>query len=190
MKIFTVCLITLMLYASVPPSVFTQTNRSIDGYGNNSTNPLWGALGSNQLDQNTCGFSDGISNPAGLDRPNARMISNNLFSQNTLIDDPRGLSAFCWAWGQFIDHDITLVNEIHDEKMEIPIPAGDVYFDPHGTGAVSISMSRSNYDPASGLDTTNPRTLSTLLRLLSMHLQSTVLMRKGRLGCVLSLRAN
>ncbi len=43
------------------------------------------------------------------------------------------------------------------EPLNIPVPSGDVYFDPNGTGTVVIEMSRSAYDPATGTDPSNPR---------------------------------
>ena len=134
-----------------------QVNRSIDGYGNNVLHPEWGAAGVNQLQPGAFGFSDGYSMPAGADRPGARMISNALFMQNTLENDPRAMSAYCWVWGQFIDHDITLVKDHPQEGLTVPIPTGDIWFDPAETGTVSFGMKRSVYDPASGTDPSNPR---------------------------------
>jgi peroxidase len=37
------------------------------------------------------------------------------------------------------------------------VPTGDPSFDPNSTGVMTISMSRSAYDPASGTATGNPR---------------------------------
>lgn len=37
---------------------------------------------------------------------NERQLSNEYFAQSGDIPDPRGLTAFVWVWGQFIDHDI------------------------------------------------------------------------------------
>jgi len=80
-----------------------------------------------------------------------------IFNQNGLRKDPNELSDFAWVWGQFIDHDITLIPETHTEPMNIPVPSGDSYFDPEGTGSVVIAMNRSYYDPKSGTDPENPR---------------------------------
>ena len=133
-----------------------QENRTIDGVGNNLVFPDFGAAGTHVLTQ-TLGFSDGISAPAGPDRPNPRLVSNMLFSQTNLVNDSRTLSAYAWAWGQFIDHDITLSPDHPDESFDIEVPPFDMYFDPSGSGTVKIPMHRSAYDPTSGTGTGNPR---------------------------------
>jgi len=138
-------------------SLLGQVNRTLDGSGNNLQHPEWGASGMTQLQPGAFGFSDGFSAPAGVDRPGARMISNALFMQNTLENDPRSMSAYCWVWGQFIDHDITLVKDHAQEGITVPIPTGDIWFDPAETGTVSFGMKRSLYDPATGTDPSNPR---------------------------------
>lgn len=157
MKDFTKIIFTLMFSFTLTLASFGQGNRAIDGYGNNPLNPEWGAVGTNQLHPGTIGYADGVAEPAGPDRPNPRYISNMLFSQNTLSNDPRGLSAYCWAWGQFIDHDITLVKDHPSETLPISVPPGDMFFDPAGTGSVTIPMQRSDYDPLTGTDVGNPR---------------------------------
>lgn len=135
----------------------SQGVRTIDGFNNNLIYKTWGAAGENQLTPGTIGYADGISTPAGPDRPNPRVISNQLFMQNTLANDPIGLSAYCWGWGQFIDHDITLVKDNANELLTIPIPKGDAFFDPQGTGTSFIPMARSESDPTTGTSTSNPR---------------------------------
>ena len=134
-----------------------QGNRTIDGTGNNLLHQHWGAVGTNQLQIITNGYSDGISEPSGINRPNPRMISNAVFNQEGLLPDVMGLSDVAWVWGQFIDHDITLVTDDAKEHLDISIPSGDPYFDPYGTGKVSIGMSRSAYDPQTGTSRSNPR---------------------------------
>ncbi|NND34642.1 MAG: T9SS type A sorting domain-containing protein [Saprospiraceae bacterium] len=134
-----------------------QNIRTIDGYDNNVLSRSWGSVGQNQIHVGTIGFADGMSEPAGSERPNERLISNVLFNQSELINDPRDLSAYCWAWGQFIDHDITLTHNHPDEAMEIGIPAGDAFFDPTNTGTKTMPMHRSVYDPATGHTPNRPR---------------------------------
>lgn len=51
---------------------------------------------------------------------NERTISNTYFAQSESIPDPHRLSSFVWAWGQFIDHDITLSKSSSDESFIIP----------------------------------------------------------------------
>jgi heme peroxidase/type IX secretion system substrate protein len=138
-------------------TVSGQENRSIDGSGNNTQFPEWGAVGTNQLQIISNGFSDQVSEPGGTDRPNPRVISNTIFNQEGLIPDALLLSDYAWVWGQFIDHDITLVLDDASEPLDIPVPTGDPFFDPAGTGTMVIGMSRSAYDPLSGTDPSNPR---------------------------------
>jgi hypothetical protein len=138
-------------------SISAQEIRSYDGSGNNQTYPEWGAAETNQLWKVTPGFEDLISEPAGADRPNPREISNRIFHQENLLPDAMGLSDYAWAWGQFIDHDITLVGEREGDHLDVPVPAGDEYFDPFGTGNVVIPMLRSEYDPLTGTSPANPR---------------------------------
>ncbi|MAT54575.1 MAG: hypothetical protein CMN32_08830 [Saprospirales bacterium] len=153
MKTFTLLPILTLLALGV---LNAQEYRTIDGTGNNLVFPDFGAVGTHVLTQ-TIGFSDGISAPAGPARPNPRLVSNMLFSQTNLVNDSRTLSAYAWAWGQFIDHDITLSPDNPDESFDIEVPPFDMYFDPAGTGAVKIPMHRSAYDPTSGTGTDNPR---------------------------------
>ncbi len=157
MKNFTKIILASTVAMFMATQGFAQSNRTIDGYNNNLINKEWGSAGVNQLHPGAVGFADGISEPAGPNLPNPRFISNSLFMQNTLANDPRGLSAYCWVWGQFIDHDVTLVKDHPAEGLSIPIPAGDVFFDPAGTGTASIPIKRSGYDPLSGTGTDNPR---------------------------------
>lgn len=130
--------------------------RTISGYDNNVFNPGWGSAGENLLRTTTLGYADGVSAPAGSDRPNPRTISNTLFAQEGLIGDPLSLSDFCWVWGQFIDHDIGFTPD-GEEDASILVPAGDPHFDPMGLGRAVIPMRRNIYDHDSGTGAGNPR---------------------------------
>src|SRR5689334_18463076 len=55
--------------------------RSIDGTGNNLANPDWGSAGADLLRVAPADYTDGISTPAGADRPSARLISNTVADQ-------------------------------------------------------------------------------------------------------------
>ena len=73
----------------------------------------------------------------------------------------RGMSAFIYAWGQFIDHDIDLTLTQNDgETLAIDVPAGDPFFDPHGTGTEVIMTSRSELEPTTGVDSPRQQTTS------------------------------
>lgn len=135
-----------------------STIPSYDGTGNNVKHSNWGSAGSAFLRIAEAAYADGISAPSGADRPNPRDISNALMSQLVATESATGMSNFVYAWGQFIDHDIDLTDTATPaESFDITVPTGDAYFDPQGTGTRTISLSRSNWDPATGTGTTNPR---------------------------------
>ena len=136
---------------------YAQEIRTINGTSNNLNQPEMGATQSQILRLTSNGYTDLIAEPAGKNRPNPRKISNYIFAQNNLINDPRGLSDYSWVFGQFIDHDIVLVGDTKDELMPISVPAFDAHFDPMGTGQEMIPMKRSAYDPSSGIGVNYPR---------------------------------
>ena len=138
--------------ASLPPE-------SIDGTGNNLAHPSWGGTGQDLLRLSPAAYGDGISSPAGADRPGARLVSNLLAASPAGgVTNDRDFTAFVYAWGQFLDHDLGLTDTATPrERLPIPVPAGDPSFDPAGTGAMTIPMSRSASDPATGTAVGNPR---------------------------------
>ena len=130
----------------------------IDGVGNNIENPSWGATDTQLLRLTAVEYADGISEPAGVDRPSAREISNTLAAQETSDVNDRYLTDLVWLWGQFIDHDITLSESAEpEESFDIVVPTGDEHFDPGGTGEVTISLNRTIYDETAGDSETDPR---------------------------------
>ena len=134
--------------------------RSIDGTNNNLQNPELGSTGEELLRIADADYSDGISTPAGDDRPSAREISNVLSTADpdgTRSD--RGLSAFIYVWGQFLDHDIDLTSDqgTAGESFDIEVPAGDPQFDPASTGIASIALIRSQFASDTGTSLDNPR---------------------------------
>ncbi|MCB0597283.1 MAG: T9SS type A sorting domain-containing protein [Lewinellaceae bacterium] len=151
----------LILFVSVALAAAAQTAdvqnyRTLDGSQNNLSNPNWGAAGTDLLQFSGVGYANAISTPAGPDRPNPREISNRIFAQNGLLNDPMNLSDFCWVWGQFIDHDIGLTPD-GSENADISVPQGDPWFDPFNTGQMRIPMKRNVFDPATGTNIFNPR---------------------------------
>ena len=83
------------------------------------------------------------------------------YSSNTVVDqgdqslpNARNLSDWTYAWGQFIDHDLDLTTS-GDHAFDIPVPAGDPFFDPENTGNQVIFFSRSIYDAATGTPVPN-----------------------------------
>lgn len=134
-----------------PSPIEEDEVRSIDGSGNNERYVDWGEAGSEYLRLVEPDYADGLSEPSGEDRPNARDVSNIVLSQEESIENERGLSDLFWQWGQFLDHDLDLTAHADPaESLNIEVPAGDAWFDPFGTGEAEIPLSRSEYDPSTG----------------------------------------
>ncbi|MCA9147333.1 MAG: hypothetical protein KDB05_31365, partial [Planctomycetales bacterium] len=134
--------------------------RSIDGTGNNLENTELGSAGEQLLRVAPADYADGISSPAGEDRPSPREISNALSAHaGEALSNDRDLSAFLYVWGQFLDHDIDLTTtQAGDgESANIAVPTGDPYFDPESTGESVVPFTRSNFDGSTGTGIDNPR---------------------------------
>ncbi len=139
----------------IPPAAGVRT---IDGSGNNAADPTMGAATTPLLRLVPAAYADGVSALAGEGRPGARVVSNAVSTQSEL--QPNGLRAsdYLWQWGQFVDHDIDLTDGVDPpESAAIPIPIGDLFFDPDATGSQVMALNRSIYDLNSGTGTDNPR---------------------------------
>ncbi len=133
--------------------------QSFDGRGNNAENPNWGSVNETLLRMSPAAYTNGISDPAGANRPSARAVSNAFSAgpEEGILND-RDFTAFVYAWGQFLDHDIDLTDTASPkETFPIVVPAGDEWFDPSSSGTMIIPVSRSKYDPATGTSAENPR---------------------------------
>src|SRR2546423_396348 len=86
-----------------PPPLY-----SVDGSGNNLAHPDWGSVGQDLLRTAPAQYADGVSAPAGPNRPSPRQISDVVVSDATDggLPNNRFLSDWVYAWGQFIDHDL------------------------------------------------------------------------------------
>ena len=136
------------------PADFTP--RAFNGRGNNIGDPTRGSAGIALLKLAADAYADGVSTPTD-GRPNARMISNEIFAQDESVPHSLGGSDITWQWGQFIDHDITLSLDNVDETFPVAVPSGDSAFDPMGTGEVTIELHRSVSDVLTGTNSDNPR---------------------------------
>jgi hypothetical protein len=132
---------------------------SINGSGHNLSHPAWGMAGNDLLRLSPAAYADGVSAPSGATRPSARAISNAVAAQSANPGkNDRYLSAFVYAWGQFIDHDLDLTTTATPaESFNVAVPTGDAYFDPNSTGAQVIPLTRSKWDAATGTGVGNPR---------------------------------
>lgn len=118
--------------------------RSMDGSGNNLQNPNWGKEGSSLQRLSP---KDSTREPGGsteVNLPSTREVSNAVSAQAESTMNRKGLSDIFWMWGQFLDHDLSLVDANSGERIDIPVPAGDPYFDPQGTGTATIPVTRSH----------------------------------------------
>ena len=129
---------------------------SLDGTGDNASNPQWGAAGTAMIRRAEAAYTDGISSPSGIARPSARAISNLLSAQADSVINNRHLSDFIYVWGQFLDHDINLTLG-GSEAFPITVPSGDPSFDPDGTGVVTMRFARSLAATGTGTSKANPR---------------------------------
>lgn len=150
--------IALLLCILMPLVGQSQTYRTYTGWGNNIDHPEWGAGHSPMQTRTTVAFGNGFSSPAGTNRANPRLISNYLLSQPNVLPSSEGLSDYVWAFGQFIDHDITLVQNNNGEFFPITINFPDPIFNPGGAFPNAfIPMSRSAAAPGTGTEAGNPR---------------------------------
>ncbi|HPG25016.1 MAG TPA: peroxidase family protein [Myxococcota bacterium] len=132
--------------------------RSLDGSGNHLDDPERNAAGTPLLRSVEADYADGVSFPAGAERPAPRAISNAVHAQDDLVPNPLGTSDFLWQWGQFLDHDLDLTEGVDPpEPLPIAVPLGDLHFDPTASGSATIPFNRSIHDPRSGTDRANPR---------------------------------
>ena len=129
--------------------------RTIDGSNNNRQEPSMGAAHTQLFRIVESDYADGISDLAGEDRPSARAVSNGVSAQDNDLPNRLGVTDYLWQWGQFLDHDLDLTDGVDPaEPADIPIPQGDAWFDPTGTGQVVLSFNRSLYDTETGFEGT------------------------------------
>ena len=152
-----VCSVMAIAAECAEPRVLLSA-AAIDGTGNNITHPEWGSTQEAMLRLADAEYADAISAVGGEDRPSARLISNEVSDSGGNDEiSKRLMSAMTYAWGQFIDHDMTLTSSAENEKMSIAVPKGDPSFDPTGTGTKTIDTMRSAFDESTGTDAKNPR---------------------------------
>ncbi len=123
--------------------------RSIDGRGHDVGHPDEGAADALfQRQLLGADYADGLSSPAGAGRASARRISNAVHAQATSIPNARGVSDLLGAWGQFLDHDLSLSGTATPhERFNLPVPPGDPLGDTYTT--TYLYFSRSAYDHGS-----------------------------------------
>jgi hypothetical protein len=142
-------------------AVALAEDRSYDGTGNNLFHSTWGAANTDLIRIAPAAYDDGYASPRGSTDPTlpgARLISNTVVAQTTMMPNAHEMTDWVFQWGQFIDHDLDLTNPAAvPEEFDIPIPKGDSTFDPTSTGTAVMPFTRSEYDPATGTGPGNPR---------------------------------
>ncbi|XIA63115.1 peroxidase family protein [Bradyrhizobium sp. TZ2] len=103
--------------------------RSFDGSQNNQSDSTLNAAGTEFGRIGEAHFADGISVPLGGNNP--RTISNLVVGAGDPdVANPEGVSAFMYAWGQFIDHDMTLTRTDGVRDISVVVPADDPVLPP------------------------------------------------------------
>jgi len=136
--------------AGVPPG---QANhpayRTYDGTNNNiiSSRKEWGATDIALFREMPAAYSlpDSKNTMNGTNRPSAREISNVVCDEPIVHFSARELSTFCYVWGQFLDHDITLTPVANTEYYPVLLPANETVF------TVEIPFMRSDVKPGTGV---------------------------------------
>ena len=140
--------------------------RSIDGTGNNLTNSQWGAAGTEMPRVAETPYHSGAFYPgdgsgatfyggpgSSTSPPNPRDISNVLYeSHDKQYPNRRRLSNMLWQWGQFLDHDITLV-----DTSSSPDDFAPIMMSPGDPMAPMIPFQRSAGAAGTGTSASNPR---------------------------------
>ena len=152
--------VVLMMLVIFGHETSAQEYRAIDGHRNNLVQPDLGSSEGPVKRLTDAIYADGISEPGARDRANPRLISNEIFDQPESIDERGQHSDFIWVFGQFIDHDITLIKGDPTEPMAIAVPPCDEHFDPDCAGTSIIPLSRSAQRSGTGTSLTNPREYS------------------------------
>lgn len=145
---------------SVLTSGHAQLIRSLDGTGNNLTYPGYGASHQPLRVMTSLDYSNGINSPSGWNRANARTVSNEIFSSIQNQVDPHDLTSMVWAFGKFIEHDITYFEHDPDDKIYVKVPNCDKFLDPNCTGAKNLVFTRLKSIDGTGHSLENPRNVA------------------------------
>ena len=129
--------------------ILTET-RSLDGSGNNVTNPEWGQAGTEYVRTAPANYADGLSSM--VDGPDPRYVSNRIFndtSQNLFSEN--GVTQWAFVWGQFLDHTFGLREAEGGEAAPLSFNVGDP-LEEFVNDMGAIDFSRSAAAPGTGED--------------------------------------
>ncbi|MGF1602965.1 MAG: peroxidase family protein [Thermosynechococcaceae cyanobacterium] len=124
--------------------------RSLDGSGNNLSDPSLGQVGTNYSRDAGTNYADGIGQP--IEGPDPRFISNRIYAdQAQNLFSENGVTQWAGYWGQFIDHTIGLRQE-GTENAPIPFDSNDP-LEAFQNDLGSIGFERSQSAPGTGITT-------------------------------------
>src|SRR5262245_51109211 len=116
--------------------------RTINGSGNNLADATLNAAGEAFSRIGPARYTDDIAEMVG--GPNPRTVSNVVVGEGeAATPNSLSLSGMMYAWGQFIDHDLTRTPSDRVTDISVQVPTGDPDF-PDGS---EILMTRAVKDP-------------------------------------------
>ncbi|OYD83603.1 peroxidase family protein [Azospirillum brasilense] len=125
--------------------------RTIDGSKNSRSDSDQNATGTAFARIAEARFADGVSDLVG--GPNPRMISNVVVGEgDPSVGNREGVSGMMYAWGQFVDHDLSRTLSDGETSIGIEVPNGDPDFPSDSV----IRMTRAVIDEDSGTAPDNP----------------------------------
>ncbi|KAK7865848.1 hypothetical protein R5R35_003966 [Gryllus longicercus] len=136
--------------------------RRYDGRCNNLRHPTWGSAGAPFRRMAPPEYADGVSAPrasrAGFPLPNPRAVSAHVHRDGEHHES--AVTLMFVAWGQLVDHDITLTAETKDPEtrtdpeccgpgterrhpncLPVLIPPGDAFYRRHGQTCMNVLRS-------------------------------------------------
>lgn len=142
--------------------IFTATGNAyqrFDGWFNNPINPGLTRAGVPMLFPLPTAYEDMTYLPSGSERPNARSLSNDLFTGKTGLPSNNNWTSLFAHFGKFVSMEIshTLDSACPTEILRVPILGSDPDFDDNATIEDHIPYERIAYDVHSGLSPNNPR---------------------------------
>ncbi len=125
--------------------------RTIDGSGNSLADAELNRAGQPFDRLAPARYGDGASAMVG--GPNPRAVSNIVVGEGeAATPNAQGISGMIYAWGQFIDHDLTRTPSDRVTDISVVVPAGD----PDFAAGTEILVTRAVKDPATGTGADNP----------------------------------
>ncbi|HEY0837895.1 MAG TPA: peroxidase family protein [Azospirillum sp.] len=126
-------------------------HRTFDGSENSRSHPDFNATGTALTRIAEARYADDVSTL--VDGPNPRTISNLVVGEgDAAVGNAEGVSGMMYAWGQFVDHDISQTQPAGTARIDVRVPSGDPDLPANGV----IPLTRVATDPDSGTDADNP----------------------------------